>query len=131
MSYTEEQVITTTTKTKTTVKLDTRVQKQLRTELDTYQRLKSQVDQLKAGMDSARARVAQIMEDADEMTALIDGIKIGDVKVKMISPIRKKLNHKKLVELGCAVAWIEEATEHVPGNDYVRITLPGAHDDEE
>ena len=115
-------VLSTTATTTTTheVKLRPTVKRKLLTELRSYAALKSQLDTLKHAMDKIKDTVQHIREETGEPALALDGFKITHV-----CPQRSTLDHKKLIELGCAAAWITEATVTKPTKDYERISCPG------
>lgn len=118
--------LTTTTTVTKEVKLDARLKRRLLTEFRTYAELKQQADALKAAMDKHKDSIAKLREETGEMSISLEGFKTSRVQ-----PTRSVLNKKKLVELGCAVAWIEEATETKPTKAYEKVTVPGGRDEEE
>ena len=48
-----------------------------------------------------------------------------------MAPIRKVLDRKKFVQLGGDLAILDQSYDNVPTKAYVRVTLPGAKEDEE
>lgn len=108
----------TTTVTKTvTIKPKTLLA--LRTRLKTYAALKKQLDDIQERMDAAKGEIGELRESTGEDALSIDGFSLA-----LVQPVRKVLNHQKLIELGCAVAWIEDATESKPSTPYEKITCP-------
>ena len=94
------------------------------TELRTYGALKEQRDAIDAAMNKHKEAIGQLRESTGENSIAIDGFKIS-----LVMPVRKVLSHAKLIELGCAAAWIEEATESKPTRPYEKITVPGGGDE--
>jgi len=92
----------------------------LRTELKGYAALKAQRDLLDERMTAAKAVIGELRESTGEDKLSVDGFSLA-----LVQSVRKVLNHAKLIELGCAAAWIEEATENKPSKPYERITVPG------
>ncbi len=111
-------VATTTTTTK--ADLSPRLVKKLLVECRSYQKLKEQRDALDAAMDGHKARAAAIRDEAGEKAVKVEGF-----TVRRVEPTRSTLDKMKLVELGCAMAWIEEATTTKPTKPYDRIICPG------
>lgn len=109
----------TTTVTKE-VTLKPTTKRKLLQELRTYAGLKRQRDEVDESMSVHKATIGELRESTGENAIALEGF-----KVSLVSPIRKVLNHKKLIELGCAVAWIEEATESVPSKSYEKVSVPG------
>ena len=109
----------TTTQT-TELVIEPRLKRQLLLRLKTYQALKGQIDALTAKMDAEKAAVAVIREQVGEDKLACDGY-----KVSRIQGTYEVLDKKKLVELGCAMAWIQEATELRPKKEHIRISCPG------
>lgn len=91
----------------------------LRTKLKTYAGLKKQLDDIQEKMDTAKGEIGELRESTGEDALSIDGFSLA-----LVQPVRKVLNHQKLLELGCAVAWIEEATENHPTKPYEKISCP-------
>lgn len=108
----------TTTVTRTvTIKPKTLLK--LRTELKEYAGLKSKLDDIQAKMDAKKASIGELRESTGEDKLSIDGFSLA-----LVQPVRKVLNHQKLIAAGCAVAWIEEAMENVTSTPYEKITCP-------
>ncbi len=114
----------TTTQT-TELVIEPRLKRQLKLYLDSYQKLKFAIDELTEQMDSKKAQIAAIREQVGEDKLACDGY-----KVSRIQGTYEVLDKKKLVELGCAMAWIQEATELKPKKEHIRISCPGdrSHD---
>ncbi len=108
----------TTTVTKT-VAIKPKTLQALKTSLKEYAGLKALLDATQAKMDAKKAAIGELRESTGEDKLTVDGFSLA-----LVQPVRKVLNHQKLVELGCAVAWIEEATENVPTTPYEKITCP-------
>jgi hypothetical protein len=102
------------------VKIAPRIKRQLLTALKGYAELKAQRDMIDSRMDAHKAEVGDIREALGEEKLEIEGFKIAHVQ-----GTQKKLNHQTLISLGCAAAWITEATEEHPKKAYEKITCPG------
>jgi hypothetical protein len=113
-----QQAKATTTVTKT-VTIKPKTLQKLRLELKGYAALKATLDATQAKMDEKKATIGELRESTGEDTLSIDGYSLA-----LVQPIRKVLNQEKLISLGCAVAWIEEATENVPSKPYEKIVVP-------
>lgn len=118
------QTKATTTVTKT-VTIKPKTLQKLKEELKGYAALKAKLDDLKTKMDVAKERIGELRESTGEDKLTVDGFSLA-----LVQPVRKVLNHQKLIELGCAVAWIEEATENKPTKPYEKVTCPGEKDRE-
>jgi hypothetical protein len=72
--------------------------------------------------------VEEIMEEVGELKLSIDGF-----KTTVIAPVTKgKFNPKKALRLGFTLEQIEACMdEDKPGTAYVKITVPGARDEED
>ncbi len=114
------QTVQATTTQTTVVQIAPKVRKKLLTELRAYAGLKAQRDAIDAAMNAHKAAIGTLRESTGEESLAIDGF-----KVVRVAAVRKVLNHKKLVELGCAMAWIEEATENKLNKPYEKVTCPG------
>jgi len=91
----------------------------LRTELKAYAGLKAQLDAIQEKLDAKKEVIGELRESTGEDQLTIDGFSLA-----LVQPVRKVLNQEKLIALGCAVAWIEEATENKPTAPYEKITCP-------
>lgn len=91
----------------------------LRTELKEYAGLKKKLDAIQSQIDNKKASIGELRESTGEDKLSIDGFSLA-----LVQPVRKVLNHEKLIAAGCAVAWIEAATENRPTTPYERITCP-------
>jgi len=110
---------TTTTVTQEVI-LKPSVRRRLLVEFKAYQALKAQVDALEEKMNAHKAAAGLLREGTDQKSLSLDGFKITKV-----TGTTKKLDKNKLCELGCALAWIEEATTEKPKKPYELITCPG------
>ncbi len=84
------------------------------------------MDALKSAMDKRKANIGVIREEVGVDTLALEGFRVTKVQGTTSS-----IDKKKLVELGCAMAWIEEATVIKPKRAYEKISLPGEKDDAE
>jgi hypothetical protein len=112
-------------KTTTTVKIMPSVRRRLMIELKGYQADKAAEKAAKARVDKRKGKIGAIREEIGE-----DSIEIEGFKVTQVRGTTTKINEAKLVELGCALAWIEEAKETKPKKPYEKVTLPGESDKE-
>lgn len=117
------KIVATTT---TEVKLSPRVLMKLRKELHAYQLLVIEKKALKAKMEKAKSVIGAIRDDTGESSLKVEGFTIT-----LVAGIQNKLDKKKLIALGCAAAWIEEATTSKPKKAYEKITCPGDEDEDE
>lgn len=97
-----------------------KVQTTLRQKLLEYQRNSAQIKKLEAAQDALKAEVGAIQEEVGETSMTIDGF-----TVTLVAPTRSTLNKKRLIALGCAPAWLVEATDITPTASYYKITQPG------
>lgn len=102
-----------------TVQIKPKTLQALKTELKSYAGLKRQLDEIQEKLDAKKEVIGELRESTGEDQLTIDGFSLA-----LVQPVRKVLNHEKLIALGCAVAWIESATEHVPTKAYEKITVP-------
>lgn len=109
------------TRSETTI--EPKLRKQLLTKLQNYQRLHAQFKALETALATIREEIGTLRDDTGEMSITLDGF-----KVTLVAGERKKLNQKKLIALGCAPAWITEATDIRPTKSYNKVTLPGEQD---
>lgn len=118
------QTKATTTVTKT-VTIKPKTLQKLKLELAAYAALKAKKDAIDALMADKKEVIGELRESTGEDKLTVDGFSLA-----LVQPVRKVLNHQKLIELGCAVAWIEEATESKPTKPYEKVTCPGERDRE-
>lgn len=102
-----------------TVHIKPKTLQALKTELRAYAGLKATLDATQAKLDASKATIGELRESTGEDKLSIDGFNLA-----LVQPVRKVLNHQKLIALGCAVAWIEEATENVPSTPYEKVSCP-------
>lgn len=114
-----QQTAKPTTTTTRTVTIKPKTLQKLREELRAYAGLKAKLDDIQAKLDEGKARIGELRESTGEDTLSIDGFSLA-----LVQPVRKVLNHEKLIAQGCAVAWIEAATESRPSSPYEKITVP-------
>lgn len=106
------------------IKLKPSIRTRLMKELRVYAELKGQLDALKLAMDKHKGVIGQLRDETGEQSIKIEGF-----TVSLVAPMRSVLNHKKLISLGCAATWIEEATETKPSKSYEKISCPGSDDE--
>lgn len=116
MKLDQRAVATTTAE----ITLDPRLAKKLRARLDNYQTLKKELDSLQAALDDEKAEIAKLREKSGYQRVQLDGFTVTEV-----CGVKNTLDKKKLVALGCAVAWLQEATITTPKRPYTLVTLPG------
>ena len=109
-----------TVKTTEEIKLAPKLEKQLRQRLTNYASLKQELDSLKAALDDEKAAIGALREKTGHTSVSLDGY-----TVTQVTGTTSKLDKKKLIQLGCAAAWIEEATVVTPKKPYELISLPG------
>lgn len=113
-----------TTKATTTVTKEVTIKpktlQKLREELKGYAKLKAEIDALTEKLAKKKETIGELRESTGEDKLTVDGFSLA-----LVQPVRKVLNHEKLIALGCAVSWIEEATEHKPTKPYEKVTCPG------
>lgn len=106
-----------------TVTLAPKIRLALKRKMLEYQSIHAQIKALQKTLDDKKAEIGEIRDDTGEVSIEIDGF-----RVTLVGGTRRQLNKKKLIALGCAAAWLEEATEEVPTKAYEKITLPGETD---
>lgn len=107
------------------IKLAPALAKKLLVKFKAYQELKAQAEAIDAAMKAHKSEIRKLRESVG-----VAGLALEGFTTTNVAPVRQVLNHKKLVELGCALAWIEEATESKPSRPYEKITVPGGKDEE-
>jgi len=133
------QIVTTTTTQ--VVKLAPALKKKLMLKLNTYKALKTERDALNLKLNGKRDKktkeilvtglsqeVEEILEEVGQEKLAIDGY-----KMTVIAPVKKgKFNPKKAIALGISLQQIEQCYDaDEPGTSYVKITVPGASEDED
>lgn len=113
-----------TTKTELDLKIQTKTR--LVKELKAYAALSEQMKSLKEAMRVHSASVEDILIEVGESSVGVDGY-----KATLVSPVKRKLEVKKLIALGVSQDVITRATSEKPGKSYVRITAPGAAEEGE
>lgn len=85
-----------------------------------YQALDAQIKVLEAKRDTKKTQLGQIRDAAGVISLQFEGF-----KVTLVGGVRKVLNKKKLIALGCKKEWLEDAEELKPSKPYEKVTLPG------
>lgn len=112
-----------TTTATTELVIEPKLKKQLLASLKEYQELKKLRDKINAQMDEQQTIIERSREVIGETKLALNGFRIT-----RICGTHKVQDNKKLVQLGCAMAWIEEATEVKPKKPYTLISCPGEKD---
>ena len=112
--------ITATVATTTELQLSPKVQKRLKMELEEYARLDTEYKAAKLAREAQLAAIEDLRETIDQKSFKFDGATITRVE-----GTSSRLDKKKLISLGCAAAWLEEATMVTPKKAYTKVTLPG------
>src|ERR1039457_1694173 len=97
------KMLTATTTVTQSVELSPQLKRQLLNECRAYQGLKIQQDALELAIANKKANIGRLREKSGQKALELEGFKLTYVE-----PTRSVLNKKKLIELGCAMAWIEE-----------------------
>lgn len=108
------------------IRLSPSLRRKLLIELKSYQAVKEQIKALEHAAEKHKGVISKLRDDTGEQSVALEGF-----TVTLVAPIRKVLNKQKLVALGCAAVWIEEATDSVPTKAYEKITLPGSKGDDD
>ena len=109
-----------TTTATTEIELTPKVQHKLKLELAEYARLDVAYKLAKEERDAKLADIEDLRESVDAKSFKFEGATITRVE-----GVSKSLDKKKLVQLGCAMAWIEEATTTKSKKAYTKVTLAG------
>lgn len=128
---------TTTVTTTQEVQIAPKVQKQLRTHLDSYASLQGEIkalDEAKKGTSAAVLDLALKHVDGDKFK--LDGYGVAVVKGAKNKRLNTDRLIKRLVKDGkysvtAAKAVLEDCTDETPKKDHVRITVPGEKGDDE
>lgn len=115
--------LTVTTTTVEQVKLKPQIAKKLKLKLNNYAALTQEMRTLKAAMALELEGIEGIRAETG-----VDKLEFDGAKITRVSGTQKKLNHAKLIQLGCAATWIEQAMEEKPKKAYTKVTLPGEKD---
>ena len=117
--------LTVITTTKAEIQIAPALKRRTLQTLRQYADLKAQRDALDRDIDKTKAALDETLDAVGEPSIELDGFKLTRVEGQTY----KKVNEAKLVELGCAVAWIREATENHPKKSYLKVTIPGQKED--
>ncbi len=112
--------LTVTATAKTTLKIAPSLKRRTMQTLRVYNELKREREALDTEMDKCKVILGETLATLGETAIELEGYKLTTV-----TGTYKKLNEQKLVELGCAIAWIREATEEHPKKSYTKISCPG------
>lgn len=115
---------TVTVKTTTELKLSTKLQNRLRAEIAEYTELNAAYQRAKAERDVKIADIEELRERLGETSFKFEG-----TTITRVGGTTKSLDKKKLVQLGCAMAWLEEATTEKPKKSHTKVTLAGAKEE--
>lgn len=85
-----------------------------------YQQLDAQIKVLTEKRDAKKARLGELRDEAGVQSLQFEGW-----KVTLVGGLRKVLNKKKLIALGCRAEWLAEAEELKPNKPYEKISAPG------
>ncbi len=113
--------VTTTTTEQVTLKPSQR--RRLLTNMQTHAKVCAEIKTLEGKKEKAAAAVRAVREETGANSLTLDGYTTTNVQGTTTS-----LDKEKLVELGCALAWIEEATVTKPKKAYEKITAPGSRE---
>lgn len=118
----------TTVTAKSEVQLTPALRGKLEKRLRVFADLKAKFDLAKDALDREKRVLGGLREQTGEQSLTLEGYGT----ITEVRGTSKKLDKKKLVALGCALSWIEEATTESPKRPYELVTLPGdeGHDDE-
>ena len=114
---------------KVEVKLSHQLKQKALIKLKEHARLSAEIKAREERKKAIAAEIDTLFTDAGEGNALFNGTDIDGYKVKMICGESASLDKKRLIELGCEQAWIEEATTITPNKPYIRITPPSKRED--
>lgn len=116
LQQTTKATVTTTEE----IKLAPKLEKQLRQRLQNYAELKASLKSIQSALDDEKGEIGKLREKTGHQSVQLDGF-----TVTQVTGTTSKLDKKKLVALGCAAAWIEEATVVTPKKPYELVTVPG------
>ena len=111
--------LTVTATAKTELKIAPRLKAKTLQTLKSYQETKQMIKVLETTLKKDNKALTATLEKLGESSVELDGF-----KVSRVTGTYEKLNEQKLVELGCAIAWIREATENKPKKPYTLISCP-------
>lgn len=118
----------------TTARVEVKLQPQLRTTLaplvTTVQQNNAEIKRLKKENKENYTKIEKAFKDAKQVKALMAGVEVDGVPVKMVCGTQRKLDKTLLIELGCDPDWIEEATEEKPKKPYISVGKAADEEDE-
>ena len=107
--------------TTTTVQLSASLRRKVQPLIETHQQLQREIKEREERQTKLKEQVEEAFVEADEVDALMEGVKIGDVPIKVVCGKSSRLDKKRLVELGCEPEWLVEATKTTDNRPYLRI----------
>lgn len=110
-----------TVETRSAVRIDPKLRKQLLAHLQQYARLKTQSDALKVAMDKLKGECGSIRDEIGEVSVKLEGF-----TVSLVAPTKSKFNPKKFVANGGDMDIYNQSIDIVPVKSYEKISVPGA-----
>lgn len=117
---------TVTTTSTQQVKLSPSLKKKLVLSLKTYTALRDQKQAIESAMKKHSSAVSDILAEAGEMSLEVEGH-----KATVMTPVRKKLDPKRLIALGISTEILAKATTETPGMPWVKISKVGERDSDD
>lgn len=122
--------VTTTAATELEVKPHVRLM--LKERCEEYARISREAAAIEARKKRIQGEVDQLLTLEGQGEKLLDGINIDGHKVKMVCGTTKTLNKASLMRaFGLDQSDLDEHTDEKPKRPYVKITPPGAKDEDE
>lgn len=103
------------------VKLKPELRAQLSPLVRAVQENKAEMKRLKKETAQKLADIEAAFKKSKAGKALLAGVLVDGVPVKMVCGTQRTLNRDKLVELGCDPEWFEEATDEKPKKAYISV----------
>ena len=112
--------LTVSTTQTTELKIKPRLKTALTTELTAYAKLHTQLKGIEAEMEQRKAKIGRYREEVGVESLELEGFHVTRVS----GGTRGTLNKMKLLEMGCTVEMLEEATEYKPVKPFEKVTCP-------
>ena len=115
----------TTITTTTEVKLSPRLEVTVGALLNEYVSLLDTKKDTQEKIDETKEAIETVIADADEYDALIEGVRVDDIPLKLIGGETNILNKKKLMrKFGLTPADLKSVTDTKAKKMYLGVTLP-------
>lgn len=88
-----------TVTTETTVELSPKLKTKVKKQLDALARLVEERKRIEAEIAAGKERLETVFHDAGESEAIENGVKVGDITIKVIKGTSRRLDKKRLMKV--------------------------------